>query len=138
MLLKSLKIVSCIITNRTLSSFPKMSLEKAKQIAAAKAVDEWIKNDQVVGIGSGSTVVHAVQRLKERVTNEKLSIICIPTSFQAMQLILNNNLTLGCLDTNPVIDCVIDGADEVDSNLTLIKGGGGCQLQVHELHKNIT
>lgn len=119
-----------LFTVRALSSSAIMSLEKAKQIAAYKAVDEWIKDGQVVGIGSGSTVVYAVCRLQERVASEKLSIICIPTSFQAKQLILQNKLTLGSLDTHPEIDCVIDGADEVDVNLTLIKGGGGCQLQV--------
>lgn len=131
MLFKLTKFISSTTTkNRRSSNFVKMSLEKAKQIAAKKAVDEWIKNGQVIGIGSGSTVVHAVHRLKERITEEKLSVICVPTSFQAMQLIVDNKLLLGSLDTNPIIDCVIDGADEVDANLTLIKGGGGCQLQV--------
>lgn len=54
---------------------------------------------------------------------------CIPTSFQAKQLIVSHQLTLGELDTNPSLDLVIDGADECDSQMTLIKGGGGCLLQ---------
>uniref|UniRef100_A0A8C0VSV0 ribose-5-phosphate isomerase n=1 Tax=Cyanistes caeruleus TaxID=156563 RepID=A0A8C0VSV0_CYACU len=68
-----------------------------------------VQNNQVLGIGSGSTIVHAVQRLAERVKEENLTIVCIPTSFQ--------------------LDVAIDGADEVDSDLNLIKGGGGCLTQ---------
>ncbi|XP_063530236.1 ribose-5-phosphate isomerase [Cydia strobilella] len=106
-----------------------MSLEKAKQVAAYKAVDKFVTNNSVFGVGSGSTVVYAVQRLAERVKTEKLKVTCIPTSFQAKQLILKHNLILGELDTNPRIDVTIDGADEVDANMILIKGGGGCLLQ---------
>ncbi|XP_059060121.1 ribose-5-phosphate isomerase [Achroia grisella] len=106
-----------------------MTLEQAKQVAAYKAVDEFVTNDCVFGVGSGSTVVYAVQRLAERVETDKLKIICIPTSFQAKQLIIKHNLTLGELETSPQIDVTIDGADEVDSNMILIKGGGGCLLQ---------
>ncbi|KAI8440199.1 hypothetical protein MSG28_001587 [Choristoneura fumiferana] len=106
-----------------------MSLEQAKQVAAYRAVDEYVMNNSVFGVGSGSTVVYAVQRLAERVETENLKVTCVPTSFQAKQLILKHNLTLGELDTNPRIDVTIDGADEVDANMTLIKGGGGCLLQ---------
>lgn len=106
-----------------------MSLEQAKKIAAFKAVDEYIKDNSVVGVGSGSTVIYAVQRLAERVKHEKLNLICIPTSFQARQLIIQNALTLGDLEQTPKIDCAIDGADEVDADMVLIKGGGGCLLQ---------
>lgn len=107
----------------------KMALEQAKQVAAYRAVDEFVFNNCVFGVGSGSTVVYAVQRLAEKVETENLKVTCVPTSFQAKQLIIKHNLTLGELDTNPVIDVTIDGADEVDSNMTLIKGGGGCLLQ---------
>ncbi|CAB1325669.1 unnamed protein product [Coregonus sp. 'balchen'] len=84
---------------------------------------------QVVGVGSGSTIVYAVDRLAERVRQEKLNIVCVPTSFQARQLILQRGLTLSDLDRNPELDVAIDGADEVDAALTLIKGGGGCLTQ---------
>jgi len=107
----------------------KMSLVTAKKIAAFKAVDEYVKNNTIVGVGSGSTVVYAVQRLAERVKNENLHIQCIPTSFQARQLIINNKLILTDLEISPSIDVCIDGADEVDEHLNLIKGGGGCLLQ---------
>lgn len=111
------------------NSSAKMSLEQAKQVAANRAVDEFVTNNCIFGVGSGSTVIYAVQRLAERVETENLKVTCVPTSFQAKQLIVKHKLTLGELDTNPVIDVTIDGADEVDSNLTLIKGGGGCLLQ---------
>lgn len=111
-----------------------MSLEKAKQLAAIKAVDECVKDNTVIGVGSGSTIVYAVQRLKERVHSEKLNVICVPTSFQARQLIIKAQLVLGELEINPVLDVAIDGADEVDSDMTLIKGGGGCMLQVCEIY----
>lgn len=108
---------------------PNMSLNEAKRIAAYQAVDEWVKTNTAVGIGSGSTVVFAVQRLAERVQNEGLQVVCVPTSFQARQLIVENNLNLGDLDRQPVLDVAIDGADEVDKDMVLIKGGGGCLLQ---------
>ncbi|XP_047637516.1 ribose-5-phosphate isomerase isoform X2 [Phacochoerus africanus] len=91
--------------------------------------EELDSNNQVLGIGSGSTIVHAVQRIAERVKQENLNLICIPTSFQARQLILQHGLTLSDLDRHPEIDLAIDGADEVDADLNLIKGGGGCLTQ---------
>ncbi|KAM6269803.1 ribose-5-phosphate isomerase isoform 2-T2 [Porphyrio hochstetteri] len=103
--------------------------EEAKRLAACAAVDKHVQNNQVLGIGSGSTIVHAVHRLAERVREENLTIVCIPTSFQARQLILQNGLTLSDLDRHPELDVAIDGADEVDSHLNLIKGGGGCLTQ---------
>lgn len=106
-----------------------MSLEAAKKLAACRAVDDYVKSDMVLGIGSGSTIVYAVQRIKEVVQEKTLNVICIPTSFQAKQLILGSSLTLGELDTNPQLDLVIDGADECDQEMNLIKGGGGCLLQ---------
>ncbi|XP_012372736.1 ribose-5-phosphate isomerase [Octodon degus] len=65
----------------------------------------------------------------ERVKEENLSVVCIPTSFQARQLILQYGLPLSDLDRHPEIDLAIDGADEVDADLNLIKGGGGCLTQ---------
>lgn len=70
-----------------------------------------------------------MDRLAERVGKENLQITCVPTSFQARQLIVENGLQLGDLDRTPKLDVAIDGADEVDSDMTLIKGGGGCLLQ---------
>jgi ribose 5-phosphate isomerase A len=105
-------------------------IESAKRKAAFAAVDKYIHDGMVVGIGSGSTIVHAVDRLAQRVKEEKWQrTICIPSSFQATQLINEHGLFLGDLTRYPEIDVAIDGADEVDANLQAIKGGGGCCTQ---------
>src|SRR5271157_311312 len=106
-----------------------MSIEEAKQKAAFQAVDEYVQDNMIVGVGSGSTVVYAAQRLGERVANENLQIKCVPTSFQSYQLCVEQGLPLTTLDQNPVLDVDIDGADEIDAQLNLIKGGGGCHVQ---------
>ncbi|XP_055500476.1 ribose-5-phosphate isomerase [Leucoraja erinacea] len=103
--------------------------EEAKRKAGYMAVDNHVQNNQALGIGSGSTVVYAVERLAKRVQAENLKVVCVPSSFQARQLILQHNLHLSDLDRHPELDVAIDGADEVDCNLNLIKGGGGCLTQ---------
>lgn len=97
--------------------------------AARQAVEEYVRDGFVVGVGSGSTVVYAAERLGELVREQQMTLKCIPTSFQSRQLIAQNGLTLTSLDEHPEIDVTIDGADEVDLQLNCIKGGGGCQLQ---------
>ncbi len=104
-------------------------IEQAKKKAGYAAVDEFVEDNMILGIGSGSTVVYAVERLIDRVKEENLDVVCIPTSFQSTQLIVEGGLKLGDLSRYPEIDLDIDGADEVDLNLNLIKGGGGCQTQ---------
>ena len=65
----------------------------------------------------------------EKQKQENLSIICIPSSFQSKQLLIKHNLPISDLEAHTHTDLTIDGADEVDKNLTCIKGGGGCHLQ---------
>lgn len=104
-------------------------VETGKRLAAFAAVDENVEADMVVGVGSGSTIAYSVQRLAEKVHQGMKGIVCVPTSFQSKQLIVDNNLTLSDLERHPDLDIAIDGADEVDEQLTLIKGGGGCLTQ---------
>ncbi len=104
-------------------------IEMGKKNAAIKAVEENVKENMILGIGSGSTVVYAIQRIGELNKDNNLNLKCIPTSFQAYQLIIESGLTLVSLDQYPEIDLDIDGADEVDKDLNLIKGGGGCLVQ---------
>ncbi|KAL1239722.1 putative ribose 5-phosphate isomerase [Trichinella pseudospiralis] len=105
-------------------------LEEAKNMAALICVQANVENGQKIGIGSGSTVVYAVNQLGNLYKNGSIKdIICVPSSFQAMQLIINNKLPLGDLQQCPCLDICIDGADEVDENLNCIKGGGGCLTQ---------
>jgi len=104
-------------------------IELGKKNAAFRAVEENVKKNMILGIGSGSTVVYAVKRIAEINQNNNLNLKCIPTSFQSHQLIVENGLTLVTLDQYPKIDLDIDGADEIDKSLNLIKGGGGCLVQ---------
>jgi len=104
-------------------------IEIGKKNAAEKAVVENIKENIVVGIGSGSTVVYAVNKIAELNKKNNLNLKCIPSSFQSYQLIIENGLNLVSLDQYPEIDLDIDGADEIDKDLNLIKGGGGCLVQ---------
>ena len=104
-------------------------IELGKKKAAEKAVEDNVKKNMILGIGSGSTVVYAVKKIAELNKENDLNLKCIPSSFQAYQLILENELIQGSLDKYPEIDLDIDGADEIDKDLNLIKGGGGCLVQ---------
>lgn len=113
---------------RNMSSITNL-IEKAKKYCAYAAVDSNldVSKDRVVGIGSGSTVVYVAERVGQLA--EKSKLVCVPTGFQSKQLILENGLRLGTLEEYPEIDVAFDGADEIDSSLNCIKGGGGCLLQ---------
>ena len=104
-------------------------IELGKKNAANKAVEENIEAGMILGIGSGSTVVYAIKKIAEINKAKNMDLKCIPTSFQSHQLIVENALTLVSLDQYPEIDLDIDGADEIDKSLNLIKGGGGCLVQ---------
>jgi ribose 5-phosphate isomerase A len=104
-------------------------IELGKKNAANKAVEENVEAGMILGIGSGSTVVYAVKKIVEINKAKNMDLKCIPTSFQSRQLIVENGLTLVTLDQYPEIDLDIDGADEIDNSLNLIKGGGGCLVQ---------
>ncbi|KAI7869409.1 ribose 5-phosphate isomerase A-domain-containing protein [Spinellus fusiger] len=103
-------------------------VEAGKKLAAYQAVDDYITpQHKVVGIGSGSTVVYAVERILQK--PELRSIVYVPTSFQSKLLIIEGGLTMGSIEQYSSIDVTIDGADEVDEQLNAIKGGGACQFQ---------
>lgn len=97
--------------------------EDMKRIAAEKSVER-VENGMIVGLGTGSTVEYAIKKLGERI-NTGLKIEGIPTSLKTKKLALQHNIPLVDLNDYPEIDLTIDGADEVDSHLNLIKGGGG-------------
>ncbi len=111
-------------------------IELGKKNAAIKAVEENVKKNMIIGIGSGSTIVYAVQKLGEINKEKSLNLKCIPSSFQAYQLIIQNELELITLEQYPEIDLDLDGADEIDKDLNLIKGGGGCLVQEKILASN--
>ena len=103
--------------------------EKLKQEAAHHAVG-FIKSGMVVGLGTGSTAAFAVMRIAERLKSRDLkNIVGIPTSIRTEKLARELQIPLCGLDAQPAIDVTIDGADEVDEDLNLIKGGGGALLR---------
>lgn len=113
----------------------KLNVIVAKRAAAHKAVDDhWNPDFTAVGIGSGSTVVYCVERIKQLVDEGKISVektIFVPTGFQSRDLIVSADLPLKEIDQFPGegLDIVFDGADEIDSQLNCIKGGGACHFQ---------
>jgi len=99
-----------------------------EKILAARASMQFVEEGQVVGLGSGSTAAYAVQLLGERVRGG-LKIRGIPTSVQTQQLAEELRIPLLALNDVQEIDVTIDGADEIDPELRLIKGGGGALLR---------
>ena len=97
--------------------------EEMKKLAAEKAV-EYIEDDMIVGLGTGSTVEYALIKLGEMV-KKGLKIQGIPTSLRTKKSATNYGIPLTDLKEHAEIDVTIDGADEVDSSLFVIKGGGG-------------
>eukprot|EP00732_Lithocolla_globosa_P003377 Lithocolla_globosa_v1_NODE_2681_length_1906_cov_23.872501.p2 type:complete len:249 gc:universal NODE_2681_length_1906_cov_23.872501:837-91(-) len=105
----------------------KKLVDQAKKLACYAAIDDFVKDGMCIGVGSGSTIVFAIDRLEEKVKKDNFKLSFVPTSFQSQVLLQQKNMTVTTLDVNPVLDVCFDGADEVDANLDLIKGGGGCQ-----------
>ncbi|KAJ8631080.1 hypothetical protein MRB53_024403 [Persea americana] len=100
-----------------------------KKIAAFKAV-EFVESGMVLGLGTGSTACHAVARIAELLNQGKLSnIVGIPTSKKTHEQALRLGIPLSDLDHHPAVDLAIDGADEVDPHLNLVKGRGGSLLR---------
>lgn len=96
--------------------------------AAARASLKFISNGQVVGLGTGSTAAFFIRLLGEQVRNG-LQIRGIPTSVRSKELALSLGIPLTTLDECQEIAVTVDGADEVDPQLRLIKGGGGALLR---------
>jgi ribose 5-phosphate isomerase A len=100
------------------------NIEKAKKNAALEAVKH-VKNGFIIGLGSGSTVAYAAEDIGKRIKTEKLHVKVVPTSYQAFMLAVKNGIPITTLEEHPVLDLTIDGADQIDENLNLIKGMGG-------------
>lgn len=102
-------------------------IDKAKAAAARRAV-EYVEDGMRVGLGTGSTAVWMVRRLGERVRDEGLRVTGVPTSERTAALARECGIPLATLDEVRWLDLTIDGADEFDGDLVLIKGGGGALL----------
>ena len=100
-----------------------------KQVVADAAIKD-VKNDMILGLGSGSTAALMIKSLADEIRLGKLqNIRAVATSFQAEVLALQLNIPLIDLASVSQIDLAIDGADEVDPGFQLIKGGGACHVR---------
>jgi len=95
--------------------------------AAGQQAARLVKNNMVVGLGTGSTTAYAIKELGKRV-NEGLKILGVPTSYQSAFLAVENGIQITTLDEHPVVDIDIDGADQV-ANFAAIKGGGAAHTR---------
>lgn len=104
---------------------PDFDTERA--MAAAKAVEE-VRDGMLVGLGTGSTVAHAIESLSNRI-KDGLRILAVATSHATETLAERLNVPLVPFERLSSVDLTIDGADEIDMHFRAIKGGGGALLQ---------
>ena len=102
--------------------------QQVMKIEAARAALDFVEDGMKLGIGTGTTAEEFVKLLAERVEGG-LDIIGVPTSERTAKLCLQLGVPLSTLEETPALDLTIDGADEVDGSLGLIKGGGGALLR---------
>jgi ribose 5-phosphate isomerase A len=106
-----------------------IDINELKKLAAVAAVDE-VQSGIVVGLGSGSTATFMIQEIGERLRDGRLhSIVAVPTSEKSAKQAQSFAIPLASLEEQPAIDLTIDGADEIDPHLDLIKGLGGSLLR---------
>ena len=104
-----------------------MSADDYKRAAAARAL-EYVKPGMKIGLGTGSTAAMFVELLGAKV-KAGLDVVCVPTSEATAAQARALGIGLTTLDEQPVLDLTVDGADELDGELRLIKGGGGAMLR---------
>ncbi|XP_068650261.1 probable ribose-5-phosphate isomerase 3, chloroplastic [Aristolochia californica] len=110
-------------------SAPVLTQDDLKKIAADKAVD-YVKSGMVLGLGTGSTAAFVVDKIGQLLKSGQLSdIVGVPTSKRTQEQAASLGIPLSVLDSHPNIDLAIDGADEVDPFLNLVKGRGGALLR---------
>ncbi|KAE8779476.1 putative ribose-5-phosphate isomerase 3, chloroplastic [Hordeum vulgare] len=106
-----------------------LTQDDLKRLAAVRAVEQ-VQSGMVLGLGTGSTAAFAVAEIGALLATGKLSgIVGVPTSKRTFEQAMSLGIPLSTLDDHPVIDLAIDGADEVDPDLNLVKGRGGALLR---------
>lgn len=104
---------------------PRTDFSETSKRKAALEATKHVKDGFIVGLGSGSTAAYAIENLGQRIRNESLRISAVPTSFQAFLLAAKYGIAVTTLEEHPVVNVTIDGADQIDPKLNLIKGMGG-------------
>lgn len=107
---------------------PEPGADAMKQLVAARALG-FVEDGMRLGLGSGTTAKVFVDLLAARVRAENLRVRCVPTSEATRRQAESLGLDMTTLDDCPELDLTIDGADEFDPSLQLIKGGGGALLR---------
>jgi ribose 5-phosphate isomerase A len=110
------------------------AFQKSAQTIAKDAVKQFVKNNQVIGLGSGPMTAAIVKEIGKISSDIKKTLQCIASSTQIKQAALSGNLTMVDQNLIPEIDVVFDGADQVDSQFNMVKGGGGALLKEKVLH----
>lgn len=105
------------------------STDSPEKHAAGIAASRMVKSGMVVGLGTGSTVAYTIKELGRRVREEGLEILGVVTSYQSEMLAIEAGIHLATLDQYPELDIAIDGADQIDSKLYAIKGGGAAHTR---------
>ena len=103
------------------------SNEISKKNAGYKAA-EYVKDGMVLGLGTGSTTHYFIEKVGMRIKEEGISVKGIPTSFQSLLKAKESNIPITTIEENN-IDLAVDGADEVDCDFNLIKGGGAAHTK---------
>jgi ribose 5-phosphate isomerase A len=102
--------------------------EVLKRAAAREAV-KTIHDGDILGLGSGTTIKHFIEELAGKIKNESLNLSVVSSSFDTSLLASEKGLCLTTLDEHPRLSKCFDGADKVDKDLNMIKGGGGCHTR---------
>ena len=107
-----------------------MSLAEQAKKRAAEAAVSCIESGNIIGLGSGSTAKHFIEQLGKRLSSGVLTdILAVPSSYQASKEAYLVGIPLTTLTEHPCLDISVDGADQLNTRLEIIKGGGGALLK---------
>jgi ribose 5-phosphate isomerase A len=111
--------------------------DEAKKLVGYSSIDGYVQSGMVVGLGTGSTAKFAVERLGQKLKAGHLKgIVAIPTSEATRAQALDCGIPITTLNEISTLDVAIDGADQVDKNFNLVKGGGGALLREKMVEKS--
>jgi ribose 5-phosphate isomerase A len=117
-------------SNTRFSIFSLFAMDRdAAKRAAGNEAATLVRDGMRLGLGTGSTTAYALEAIGRRVQEDGLDVRGVPTSFAAERLARRHGIPLTTLDEDPQLDLAIDGADEVDDDLNLIKGRGGAHTR---------
>jgi ribose 5-phosphate isomerase A len=118
------------IRSNRLSASMALSQDELKKMVGYKAVDDYVRSGMSVGLGTGSTAFFAVERIGQKIKSGELKdVVCVPSSERTKEQAMKLGIPLVTLNEMSKLDVSIDGADDVDPDLNLVKGAGGSLLR---------